>query len=800
MGFVPAPGGQTTRLVVYPAARVQGRVTTKLSGLSVSGLKVTYQASRTRRHRPSYDSNFGATVTTDAEGRFVFDDLNEGTINIMINEPSEDVPWTHRAAQDVELKSGWTKAVKIELIEGVQVEGTVVAQGTGQPVQDVQIGVYGPYRPKSSAATRGAQTDAKGHYHYRLPPGETYFYVMGPPTGYTTLPQEGSSRTVVIPEGVARHEVPPIEIVCALTVRGRIVDSADDPVPKAKVVRVCQGGLCIPFGGPDTITDAKGEFRLPPNRNNTVAIGTAARLQIRLADGSEHEAAVMPGSGGTVTVKLPILGAKAPQVPGPGDVHPDELAGVVVDPAGTPIAGVEVDAWTWYRGNETKTDERGFFRLNKLDKNRKVEVQFRKQGYTPRLFLTQPTGKAGWVVVLGNKTYFDGKVTDPRGKPVKDALIRANNGPKRADGGIITEIWTEATTDEEGRYRLYAQEDVYDIQVRAPGVGVARLMQTPLAADEAKHLDIPLQPGVVFHARGVDAGTGQPVEGVRLWHWQHPGIEGRSDEDGIVTIVDMLPGRFNFQVEATGYARWWSDQAVSQWHRRSSEDRLAGWQRNFDDLDFDFRPAMEPVSITMERGVTITGRVLDPNGHSIRGATVAPALTGSGNSLTGDTRFSVETDAEGRFTTLLPASGARDYNLVAHDGKYEQWRTWANGVLPPFRTQPGEERHDVEIKLTRAAMVRGRVTDTDGHPVSGREVRASTADRLENRYYDPTTTTAVDGSFTLKFVRPGEQFIQVAPFWLDAREAPRGTSKTLTLLAGQVEKVVDFQVPPDGKN
>ena len=177
------------------------------------------------------------------------------------------------------------------------------------------------------------------------------------------------------------------------------------------------------------------------------------------------------------------------------------------------------------------------------------------------------------------------------------------------------------------------------------------------------------------------------------------------------------------------------------------------------------------------------------------GATVAPALTGTGNSLTGDTRFSVETDGEGRFTALLPASGTREYNLVAHDGKYDHWRTWANGVLPPIRTRPGEERHDVEIKLNRPATVKGRVTDTAGHPVSGREVRASAADRLENRYYDPTTTTAADGTFTLRFVRPGEQFIQVAPFWLDARQAPGGTSKTLTLSAGETKTGVDFQVP-----
>jgi hypothetical protein len=193
--------------------------------------------------------------------------------------------------------------------------------------------------------------------------------------------------------------------------------------------------------------------------------------------------------------------------------------------------------------------------------------------------------------------------------------------------------------------------------------------------------------------------------------------------------------------------------------------------------------------------VTIKGLVQDPEGKPVVGATVAPALTGTGNSLTGDTRFSVETDGSGRFTALLPASGDRDYNLIAHDGKYGQWRTWANGVLPPFRTKPGEERDHVILKLTRPASVRGRVTDAGGKPVVGREVRVSAADRLENRYYDPTTTTAADGSFTLKFIRPGEHFIQVAPFWLDARQAPAETTRSMTLSEGETKAGVELVLP-----
>ena len=73
--------------------------------------------------------------------------------------------------------------------------------------------------------------------------------------------------------------------------------------------------------------------------------------------------------------------------------------------------------------------------------------------------------------MLDNKTYFEGRVTGRDGKPVAGALIRANQGPKRSEGTMITEIWTETHSDAEGHYRLLAQADIYDIQVRVSGRG-----------------------------------------------------------------------------------------------------------------------------------------------------------------------------------------------------------------------------------------------------------------------------------------------------------------------------------------
>jgi protocatechuate 3,4-dioxygenase beta subunit len=629
---------------------------------------------------------------------------------------------------------------------------------------------------------------------------------MGPPTGYARLPQDGSSRTVTLPEGATRFDVPPLEVAAAVTVRGRVLDAAGGPVAGARVVGVCEGSRCVPLPGSETLTDATGVFRLPTGWDNTVPIGQAARLLIRLRDGSEHEVSAVPGADGAVTVKLPVQGvdpagtrgqpAAAPEAKGPATVAPREVAGVVVDADGRPIEGVEVAAYSWIpRPPTTTTDGNGLFRLAKLPEDGEINIRLRKDGYETQ-YHDRPTGAPGWVAVLGNGTSFEGRVLAPDGSPVPDAPIRADAGPKRRRGYVQSETLTETRSDAGGRYRLFVVPDQYDIAVRVPGVGVARLAKEAIAADQHRTLDIPLAPGVEFAARVVDRETGKPVEGVRLWHWQRPGIEGTSDADGQVRIRDVPPGKYpRFQVEARGYTRWWSDACLSEWSRYQKVARH-GFQRNFDGLDFDLQPGMGPVTIQLERGATVRGRVLDPDGKPVAGATVAPALTSSGNSLTGDTRFSVETDEDGRFEVLLPASGDVAYNLVAHDGKFRQWRTWANGVVPPFKTTPGQVIEGMEIRLTHPGTVTGRVVDARGNPVEGREVRAEPTARDENRYYDPTTKTGPDGTFALKFVRPGEHFIQVAPFWLDAGQAPEGTSRTVTVDAGEAVAGIELRAAP----
>lgn len=479
------------------------------------------------------------------------------------------------------------------------------------------------------------------------------------------------------------------------------------------------------------------------------------------------------------------------------DVARDEIAGRVVDEKGKPVAGVEVDLYHWVPKHPvTRTDADGVFRFKKLDRvDDGQHVRIRPAKYAWQEFMMRKPGAAGWLVTLRDDTKIEGRLIDREGKPVADARVVADQGPRMARGYRQGQTVTEVKTGADGRYTLFVEPAGYDIAIRVAGKGVAR--QTVVAEEgQVTPLDLKLSPGVNFTALFIDSESGQPVPGATLSHWQKPGIEGIADERGVVVIRDVPPGAYDrFEVKADGYARWWCEQAKSPWARKQADANQ--FQRNFDSLDFDVTPDFGPITIEIERCVTVRGHVLDPDGQKVAGATVAPAKTGSGNSLTGDTRFSVRTDKDGRYVCFLPASHTSEYNLVAHDGDYQEWRKWANGASKTMTTQPGQEIKNFDLTLTRPATVSGRVVDAAGKPVVGREVRFVPAAMDENRYYDPTAKTDADGKFAIKFARPGEGFVQVAPFWLDPKQAPPGTSAAVSTKPGEKVEGVELTAQPD---
>ncbi len=124
-GFIFAATGEKAELVTIPEARVSGRVVTSLPGVRVAGLKASFQ---TPHVYPGMTNVAPEHVLTDADGRFQFIGLNEGSVNVFVKGEGE-VDWTYRAGKDVLLTPGETSLVTIELIRGVVVLGIGCRQG-----------------------------------------------------------------------------------------------------------------------------------------------------------------------------------------------------------------------------------------------------------------------------------------------------------------------------------------------------------------------------------------------------------------------------------------------------------------------------------------------------------------------------------------------------------------------------------------------------------------------------------------------------------------------------------------------
>jgi hypothetical protein len=303
-----------------------------------------------------------------------------------------------------------------------------------------------------------------------------------------------------------------------------------------------------------------------------------------------------------------------------------ELAGVVVDEDGKPLADVDVDAWTWMRGNETTTDSEGRFRLKGFKPDAEVQVQFSKEGYSPALFLAEKPGLDDRTVVLTQGTWLEGWVFDRQGVVVPQALVRAGRGPRDSAGRELPLVWTSTSADQEGRYRLHLEPDEYVVQVRAPGGAFIRQRNASIKLHEKRTLNPRLGAGTLFRAVVRDSTNGKPVPGIVLWNSQHPDVEGVSNGDGVIEIPGMMEGEFTFQLDVVGakrhrafgvagdFGRWWSGAAS-----RSA----------FGDLTFNLSGAEFTADIFVEPAATIRGRVLDPEGQPVVAASVSALGLGS---------------------------------------------------------------------------------------------------------------------------------------------------------------------------
>ncbi len=279
----------------------------------------------------------------------------------------------------------------------------------------------------------------------------------------------------------------------------------------------------------------------------------------------------------------------------------------------------------------------------------------------------------------------------------------------------------------------------------------------------------------VIRGRIFAADTGRPLRRARV-QISRPGLdnEGQStstNAEGRYEIKNLAAGRYNINVTRSGYLR------LSYGQRRPFE-----LGKPFDLAD---RQVAENVDFALPRMSLITGRVLDEANEPIAGVRVmamrSAYFEGQRRLVPAQAQLAITDDAgQYRLLGLTPGS----YYVEAETR--ETWTVTEQGierVMGYARTfYPGttavnlagrvtvgisQDMSNIDLAMVpgHAADVSGMVLDSQGRPLSGRQVqvvqdfRGPGGMRMVN--LQQATSTAADGSFRIRNLSPGDYKLQV---------------------------------------
>lgn len=457
------------------------------------------------------------------------------------------------------------------------------------------------------------------------------------------------------------------------------------------------------------------------------------------------------------------------QRPATFSLQPDlAMTGLVVDEAGRPVAGAEItlDVKTRpqgglsftsmkrifrIRGSVVRSGPDGRFRLGGLVGGIEYELRVKKAGFAPaRAAATPPAPDrpaAPLRVVLQRGRSAFGRVLGPDRRPIAGAQVTLRTavptGPDRFRAAFDPENLDtfEAVTGGDGRFDLlHLPAGRYDLTAR--GRGWAPLTVPTLEIpeeDRATDLGtLVLAPGVALEGTVVNA-AGRPVEGaavhvteavdssfpipLALGGEEPAGVSGL---DGFFRIEDLRAGSaVNVSVLRAGYT--------------AGEARAVQV------------PAERPVRIVLQEVGAISGRVVDPDGKPIAGADVRIDFRPVGRLMrfTGALLYD-ESDLEGNFRLTEVTPGLIDLSAQAPG--------WQAGRVADLEVRGGEEKRGVEIMLSPAAILEGRVLTPSGEALPGAQVGLP-FEEGQGRGFQMATTDD-EGRYMLESLPPGHRTLE----------------------------------------
>ncbi|HEX6903936.1 MAG TPA: carboxypeptidase-like regulatory domain-containing protein [Thermoanaerobaculia bacterium] len=449
------------------------------------------------------------------------------------------------------------------------------------------------------------------------------------------------------------------------------------PVPASTTARIRQARNPDKFEG---VTDASGRFEIQALPAGTFDLTVRGRGFAPLT----VPGLVVPDGKGRTDLGTVMLAPGA------------AVSGKVTDPKGNPIAGAEVRAAA--AAGETMpfpirmreqgpadalTGADGFFTLEDRAPGESLDLTVSHPGYGPGSApgVAVPSEQPVRIVLQPNARV-SGKVTGPDRRPVAGAQVNMSEMTSMSFGGGSSRLFAanfkQTVTDEEGAFSF---ENVapgpIEVGASAPGRQRAQLEGLEVkAGQELTGVELLLAPGGVVEGRV--SADGRPMPGVEVAvlaptanDFSFPDLQATTDGDGQFRIDGIPPGPRTVEAKAEGYRR-----AVR---------------------DVEVTAETKTVELVLERGLDVSGRVVDDAGNPIASVTVR--LLAGRNILNAPQTV---TGADGAFTV----GGLQDgtYRLMAHKEGYTMEGRGESVTVA------GASVAGVEVKLSSGGTITGRLS------------------------------------------------------------------------------------------
>ncbi len=602
------------------------------------------------------------------------------------------------------VKPGATTVLDVVLEAGAVIEGRVLDRDSGAPLEGAEVFALaprsgdGPGVAPGTAAARSDTSGADGRYRIEGIASGAVLVVARHPTHYLPALSTKRTRTVRMSYGSAIVTVPHPDLLVRVPPGGRHADHDIRMAAGASVEGIvlgpdgslCAGAAVGRYGnGPFGETYAMG-YLAPEGLSPLATSDGDGRFAIRCLPPGEESVLVASRPGLVGRPSEPIT-PSAESAPRDLTLHLTEgatIEGRAVGPDGQGLPDVAVSAYAsgWGGGSsiQVRSGPDGAFRIEGAPTGRVQLFAWAsgwafEQGPESTLENVEPGAVRSDVVLrLQPRVRVSGVLVDPDGKPVAGTglMLRAEGGDQTSYGRTDEAGRFEFDAAPEGRVRLLVSRR------GGPGGRETRIGEPFQSPAEGLRIVWTPPPRGVLEGTVVDA-AGRPVPLCELVVEQRSHDEQFGYQPPNPQADEVLGGRFRRVVEGD-----------PPYRIRVSRARDAdGRPLNLRETTLTVASLADaPVTIRLEEGARVEGRVLGPDGTGI-----ADVLVETPSTL-------AWTDSTGSFSLAgLGADGPTTVGVSPPDGFVKP-----KGVV----IQPQDT--ELTVRLERSVSIRGVVLEGDG--------------------------------------------------------------------------------------